>query len=40
MRELREDAQLPWRMIGEMLGLGRSQTTGSYYRRLKKVYDA
>jgi len=38
MYELREEAQLPWRMIAKSLGLQRGQRAGEYYRQLKKVY--
>ncbi len=38
MRELREDGQLPWRMIGERMGWPRT-TAYYYYVRLQKLYE-
>ncbi len=38
MRELREDARLPWRMIAQMMGVSRNWAYQTYA-KLKKVYD-
>ena len=38
MYELRENAQLPWRMIAQALGIKYGSYAGAYYRRLQKIY--
>jgi hypothetical protein len=37
MKELREDAGLPWRMVAKVVGM-TPEAAGSYYSKLKKVY--
>lgn len=37
MRELREEAGLPWRMVGEALGM-KWNSARDYYARLRKTY--